>query len=92
MFVSGYIDMMMKFKELELSKQPGGVKKVLKSRHLRKTVLYIVIGAVAGVAVFYLTEGRHMNEITSGDIINSLLLGGFFGFFITNSPCARGRC
>lgn len=82
----------MEFKELELSNQPRGFKKVLKSKHLRKTVLYIILGAVAGVTIFYLTEGRHMNEITSGDIINSVLLGGFFGFFITNSPCARGRC
>ncbi len=84
--------MIMKFKELELTSQPRSLKKIFKSRHLRKTLLYIVIGAVAGVALFYVTEGRHMNEITSGNIINSLLLGGFFGFFITNSPCARGRC
>jgi hypothetical protein len=28
----------------------------------------------------------------ANDFINSLLIGGFFGFFITNSPCARGRC
>ncbi len=82
----------MEFKELELSNQPKGVKKILKSRHIRKTALYVVLGAVVGVAIFYLTEGRNMNEITSGDIINSMLLGGFFGFFITNSPCARGRC
>ncbi|MDF1572376.1 MAG: hypothetical protein P1P82_12255 [Bacteroidales bacterium] len=82
----------MEFKELELSNQPKGLKKLLKSRHIRKTVLYIVLGAVAGAVLFYLTEGIHMNEITSGDFINSMLLGGFFGFFITNSPCARGRC
>jgi hypothetical protein len=82
----------MEFKELELSNQPRGLKKFLKSRHTRKTILYIVLGAVAGAALFYLTEGRHMNEITSGDLVNSMLLGGFFGFFITNSPCARGRC
>lgn len=82
----------MEFKELELSNQPTGIKKILKSKHLRKTILFIVLGAVAGAGLFYLTEGRHMTEITSGDIINSILLGGFFGFFITNSPCARGRC
>jgi H+/Cl- antiporter ClcA len=82
----------MEFKELELTNRPRGIKKFLRSRHLRKTLLYIILGAVAGVAVFYLTEGRHLNEITSGDILNSVLLGGFFGFFITNSPCARGRC
>lgn len=82
----------MEFKELELSNQPKGIKKILSSRHFKKSVLFVVLGAVAGVGLFYLTEGRHMNEITSGDILNGALLGGFFGFFITNSPCARGRC
>lgn len=55
-------------------------------------MIAIAVGAVAGFLFFYATEGRLMESMPSGDIIKSLLVGGFFGFFITNSPCARGRC
>jgi RsiW-degrading membrane proteinase PrsW (M82 family) len=82
----------MEFKKLELSQKPGNFWRYFKSAHFRKTLVYIIAGSIVGVIIFYFTEGRNMNEITSGDIINSLLIGGFFGFFITNSPCARGRC
>ena len=82
----------MKFKELELNQDGNRFKKLLKSKHIRKTFIYIVLGALLSVLLFYFTEGKHLTEITSGDIIGRLLIGGFFGFFITNSPCARGRC
>ena len=45
-----------------------------------------------GFLFFYFTEGRLMESIPGKEIVKSLLIGGFFGFFITNSPCARGRC
>ncbi len=77
---------------MELTRDSNRFKRIIKSKHLQKSALYIVLGAAAGFLIFYITEGRNMNEMVSGDIINSLLLGGFFGFFITNSPCARGKC
>ena len=82
----------MEFKQLELSQEDNWFKRTFKSRSLRRSLLFIAGGAAAGFLFFYLTEGRQMNEITSGDIWNSLLIGGFLGFFITNSPCSRGRC
>ncbi|MEX0988404.1 MAG: hypothetical protein WD052_13080 [Bacteroidales bacterium] len=82
----------MKFKELELKQNSGWLKKTIQNKHIRKSILYIAGGAIAGFLFFYFTEGRNMNEITGGDIWKSILLGGFFGFFITNSPCTRGKC
>ena len=82
----------MEFKQLELKQDDSKLKRVFRSKHLRKTGLGIIIGAGVAVLYFYLTEGRNMSEIASGDIWNSILIGGFLGFFVTNSPCSRGRC
>ncbi len=82
----------MQFKPLDLKPQGSWVTRHINSSRLRKTLIAIAVGAVAGFLFFYATEGRLMESMPSGDIIKSLLVGGFFGFFITNSPCARGRC
>ncbi len=82
----------MEFKKLELTQEHSWFYRTIRSKRFRNTIIAIVIGASAGFLYFYLTEGRNMTEITSGDIWNSVLIGGFLGFFVTNSPCARGRC
>ena len=82
----------MEFKKLEIEDNRGWVEKVLKSRHTRRTLTAIIIGAIAGFGYFYLTEGRNYEIIELSDILKSAGIGAFFGFFITNSPCARGRC
>jgi len=82
----------MKFKQLELTQEESWFKRTVTSPRTRKTALSIVIGAVVGFTFFYITEGRLMESIPGREIMKSLLVGGFFGFFITNSPCARGRC
>ncbi len=82
----------MEFKKLEFEPESGKIKRIIQSAHFKKSLIFIVIGALAGFLYFYLTEGRQMNVIASGDIIKSLLIGGFLGYFITNSPCTRGKC
>lgn len=84
--------MQIKFKELELEKEGTWLKRSIRSKQVRRTVIAVVIGAVAGFLYYYFTEGRNMELIPVGDILKSIGIGGFFGFFITNSPCARGRC
>jgi hypothetical protein len=79
-------------KKLEIGPEDKGIKKLLKSKQLRITLSGIVLGASAGFAIFYLTEGMHMDSLSSADILQSLAFGGLFGLFITNSPCARNRC
>lgn len=82
----------MEFKKLELEPESNRIKRILKSKQTQRTILFTLIGAIAGLLYFYFTEGKHIDVIESGDILQHMFVGGFFGFFITNSPCARGRC
>ena len=82
----------MQFKQLELKSEGGRFKRTVHSAHFKKSITAIIIGAIIGFGFFYLTEGRLMDHIAAKEIFKSLAIGGFFGFFITNSPCARGRC
>jgi hypothetical protein len=84
--------MNMKFKKLELQSESKGIFSIMQSRHFRKTVITIMIGAIAGFGFFYLSEGRNMDVMIFQDYARSILIGGFLGFFITNSPCARNKC
>ncbi len=80
------------FKKLEIKPEGSWMKRVLASKHFKKTVLYIFIGAAAGFGFYYFTEGYKLETMPVQEIGKSILFGGFFGFFITNSPCARGKC
>jgi RsiW-degrading membrane proteinase PrsW (M82 family) len=82
----------MEFKPLELKTKEGKLKRLIKTPHIRRSVLAVLIGAIIGFLLFYFSEGRTMEHLPAGEILKSILVGGFFGFFITNSPCARGRC
>ena len=82
----------MEFKKLDIKPEGTWFKRTFWSQQARKSILYIAIGAIIGLIYFYFTEGKNMVDIAAGDIVKSMLFGGFFGFFITNSPCARGRC
>jgi hypothetical protein len=82
----------MQFKELELSQQESKFKRTLQSAHFKKSVIAILVGATASFAFFYATEGKLMDTMLMGDILRSMAPGAFLGFFLTNSPCARGRC
>ncbi len=82
----------MEFKQLDIKPEGSWLKRTFESKHTRKTLIYIVLGAIAGFVFFYLTEGKQFSEITSGDVFKSMFFGGLLGFFVTNSPCARGRC
>ena len=87
-----YISAYMQFKELEIKPQGSRLGRLIRRPQTRRTLIAVFTGAAIGFAFFYLTERRVMESIPANDIVKSLLVGGFFGFFITNSPCARGRC
>ncbi len=87
-----YIFTYMQFKQLDLKPQGTWITRTVNSPRFKTTLTAIIIGSVIGFLFFYITEGRLMESIPAREIVKSLLIGGFFGFFITNSPCARGRC
>jgi hypothetical protein len=82
----------MKFKKLELESENKGIKGLIRSKHFRTTTVSILVGAVAGFGYYYFTAGRDLEMMVFNDAIKHVFLGGFFGFFVTNSPCSRGKC
>lgn len=82
----------MEFKQLELKQDSNWFKRKYRSKHFRKSVLFTLGGGLVGFLLFYFTEGQNLNSMSGGDIFNNVFMGAFLGFFITNSPCARGRC
>jgi hypothetical protein len=82
----------MKFKELEIKDESSWLRKTFTAKHTRKTIVSFLVGALAGFLFFYITEGHKLDAIVTADIVQSMLVGGFFGFFVSNSPCARNKC
>lgn len=82
----------MKIKKLDLNPESKGIKSIIHSQHFIKSLIAIFVGSLAGFGYFYLTEGQHMDTVVFKDAIQSILLGAFLGFFVTNSPCARNKC
>ena len=82
----------MEFKQLNTKPESGYLNKILRSKNIRRSILFVAIGAIAGFIYYYFSEGKHMDSLSTIDILKSLAIGGFFGFFITNSPCARNKC
>ncbi len=78
-------------KKLDIAEEKG-IKGFLKSKKTRRTVIAILIGASAALAFYYFTDAQNMNAFSVEDALKNMALGGFLGFFVTNSPCARGRC
>lgn len=82
----------MEFKKLEIEQEGSWLRRFITSPQTKKTLVAILIGAVAGFLFYYFTEGHNAEILTAGEVLKSLGIGGFMGFFLTNSPCARGRC
>lgn len=82
----------MEFKKLEIEPEGNWLKRKLSNPHTKKTLIYILLGAVFGFVFYFFTEGMHMDAMPREEIVQSVLMGAFLGFFITNSPCSRGKC
>lgn len=82
----------MEFKQLEIKQEGSLIKRIFLSKHIRRSVLFILIGALLGLAGTYFMAGMEINSISSKDLLTNVFTGSFFGFFITNSPCARNKC
>jgi len=79
-------------KKLEIEPEKQGFSDWVKSTQVKKTLVAILIGAVAGFVYYYFSEGKNLDVMSSGDIFQNVFFGAFLGFFVTNSPCARNKC
>lgn len=82
----------MEFKKLEIEQEGSWFKRLIGSKHFKKSIIYIIAGGVLGFVFTYISEGNDLSIISSKDVFNSMLTGALIGFFITNSPCARNKC
>lgn len=82
----------MEFKKLDIKPDENWFKRNIWTTHGKKTMLYIILGAVAGLILYMLTEDKPLASLTWSEMLPNIGLGAFFGFFITNSPCAGNRC
>lgn len=82
----------MEFKKLEIKQEGPWIKRVLKSSHFKKTMLFILIGAIAGLIFTLIVERNNLEALNNRDLFTNLFTGAFIGFFLTNSPCARNKC
>ncbi len=80
------------FKKLELEDDRSWFKRTFTSKHFIKTLLYVVLGAIFGYTFYYFSDNRMADEFWSDEAFNNVFWGMALGLFITNSPCARGRC
>lgn len=84
--------MAMQFKQLDIKPEGNWFQRKILSQHGKKTMIYMLIGAVAALILTFLTDGKPISQFSAGEIFQSVFMGAVFGLFITNSPCARGRC
>ena len=82
----------MKFKQLEIEPLSAATDRSIRSNPLFRSLIFIVLGGLGGFLLLYFSKGKYMDMLATGDIVRSILFGAFFGFFITNSPCARNKC
>lgn len=91
-FVSKLKLMPFEFKPLEIKQEGSWFKRTLKNKQVRKSLIYMVAGAAISLVISYFSEGANLKEMSVEEIRQALVMGAFFGFFITNNPCARGKC
>jgi len=84
--------MKFEFKKLELEPEGNWFSRLIKSPQFRRSIISILIGAVAGFVIYYMNQDGNIPSVFNKESIHNILFGAGFGFFITNSPCARGRC
>lgn len=82
----------MEFKKLELKQEKSWIKRTVQNKQFQRTAIFTLIGAIAGTAYTYYSQGKQSDIIQAAEIIKNALLGAGAGIFITNSPCARGKC
>lgn len=80
------------FKKLEIKSEDHWIKRTIGSAQFKKTIITGLVGALIGLAIYYLSEGISTSQLWSDEAAEHLLMGLGFGVFISNSPCARGRC
>lgn len=68
------------------------IKAFLLSWAFWKPFLSILAGGTAGFTYYYFIGCSSGQCAITSSPLGSIILGGFLGFFVVNSPCSRGKC
>ena len=82
----------MQFKQLDIKPEGSWIQRTFLTPHAKKSLVYVLIGAFIGPVLMLLSNDKSFTEFSTGEFFQSMLFGGLFGFFITNSPCLRDKC
>ena len=80
---------MEKFKEINT--ESNEEKSFFKSWRFWKPFLSLAIGGLAGYLYYHFIGCSSGTCAITSNPYMSILYGGFFGYFIVNSPCASGK-
>ena len=67
-------------------------KEFITSKHFLKSFIAVVIGGIAGFLYYHFVGCQSGSCAITSNPFLSILVGSFFGLFIVNSPCSRGKC
>jgi len=76
----------------EANPKPKTLKEFFSSWNFWKPFIAISIGAVGGFLYYYYVGCVSGACAITSNPYMSVLMGGFIGYFVVNSPCVRGRC
>ncbi len=80
------------FKQLNIKPEGNWIKRTFATPHAKRTLFYALFGALMGYVIYFFSDIRPDGVLWSESTLQNILMGLGFGIFITNSPCARGKC
>lgn len=72
--------------------KPKTVKEFFKSRYFRRPFFAALTGGVLGFLYYYFIGCASGTCAITSDPYSSVMMGSLMGYFVVNSPCARGNC
>jgi hypothetical protein len=76
----------------EVKPRQGTFKENLKTWNFWRPYLSVTIGAIAGFSYYHFVGCTSGTCAITSSRFMSTIWGGALGYFLVNSPCARGRC
>jgi urea transporter len=76
----------------EVKPKPKTIKEFFKSRNFWKPFIAASIGGVLGYLYYHFVGCNSGSCAITSNPYMSIIMGGFLGFFLVNSPCTSGKC
>lgn len=76
----------------QINSESNEEKSFFKSWRFWKPFLSAIIGGLAGYLYYHFVGCSSGTCAITSNPYMSIIYGSFFGYFIINSPCAKGKC